>query len=47
MLSSGASYRQFYLALDRLKARRAVTMESDPRDGRARIIALARALDQS
>ena len=45
MLSSGASYRGFYLALDRLKDQRAVKMQPAEWDRRVRILALAPVLD--
>ncbi|ALE15331.1 hypothetical protein AMC99_00014 [Altererythrobacter epoxidivorans] len=40
LLASESSYRGFYLALERLKAKGIVTSELDPRDRRARLIRL-------
>ena len=40
LLASGSSYRGFYLALERLKAKGIVTSELDPQDRRARRIKL-------
>ncbi|MBY6015788.1 MarR family winged helix-turn-helix transcriptional regulator [Qipengyuania gaetbuli] len=40
LLASGSSYRGFYLALERLKAKGIVTSELDPHDRRARRIKL-------
>ena len=38
--ASGSSYRGFYLAIDRLKAKGVVTADIDPHDRRARLIRL-------
>ena len=40
MLATGASYRGFYLALDKLKEKGVVISVQDPSDKRARLIAL-------
>lgn len=41
MIATAASYRGFYLALDRLKEQALVVTASDPNDKRVRIISLA------
>lgn len=41
MLASGSSYRGFYLALERLRAKKLVASEVDSEDRRVRIVRLA------